>query len=294
MQAIKGINEASTNHVNSQIDDLSSQVLNRKIKSPQEIAHRVLELFQCVIELVHWRSPHELHATLKQICENLVKKDRMNFVVRNCSERILKLVKNLCDQENVAPIVAKETDTTHFSFSSLKQLGLRTNKNQLEISDPSTAYEKLVSGVQKALLSQPDFSREAKEDFKSKLLDQIHEIVEDIESSRENVTNQAREHINDNDLILTYSTSETLIQFFREARKTVRFELIVLETAPTFVGHNTAKHMAEAGIQTSLVSDSSVFAVMSRVDKVIISAHGIMANGGIIGATGALMIALAA
>ena len=68
----------------------------------------------------------------------------------------------------------------------------------------------------------------------------------------------------------------------------------MLETAPTFVGHNTAKHMAEAGIQTSLVSDSSVFAVMSRVDKVIISAHGIMANGGIIGATGALMIALAA
>ena len=52
--------------------------------------------------------------------------------------------------------------------------------------------------------------------------------------------------------------------------------------------------MAEAGIQTSIVSDSSVFAVMSRVDKVIISAHGIMANGGIIGATGALMIALAA
>jgi translation initiation factor 2B subunit (eIF-2B alpha/beta/delta family) len=45
MQAIKGINEASTNHVNSQIDDLSSQVLNRKIKSPQEIARRVLELF---------------------------------------------------------------------------------------------------------------------------------------------------------------------------------------------------------------------------------------------------------
>lgn len=71
----------------------------------------------------------------------------MNFVVRNCSERILKLVKSLCDQEKVAPIVAKETDTTNFSFSSLKQLGLRTKQNQLEISDPSTAYEKLVSGV---------------------------------------------------------------------------------------------------------------------------------------------------
>lgn len=70
----------------------------------------------------------------------------------------------------MAPIVAKETDTSNFSFSSLKQLGLRTKQNQLEVSDPSTAYEKLVSGVKK-VLSQPDFSREAKEEFKSKLLD---------------------------------------------------------------------------------------------------------------------------
>ena len=44
----------------------------------------------------------------------------------------------------------------------------------------------------------------------------------------------------------------------------------------------------------NLVQDSAVFAVMSRVDKVIISTHGIMANGGVIGQSGALMIAHAA
>jgi translation initiation factor eIF-2B subunit beta len=108
-------------------------------------------------------------------------------------------------------------------------------------------------------------------------------VLEDIEISRENVTNQAKEHINDNDLILTYSTSETLLQFFIEASKTIRFEVIVLETAPTYDGHRTAKLLAEAGIKTNLVQDSAVFAVMSRVDKVIISTHGVMANGGIIG-----------
>lgn len=128
----------------------------------------------------------------------------------------------------------------------------------------------------------------------SELGDRIMIVLEDIETSRDNVTDKAKEHINDNDLILTYSTSETLVTFFLEARKTVRFELIVLETAPTFEGHKTAKLLAEAGIQTNLVQDCSVFAVMSRVDKVIISAHGIMANGGIIGHTGALMIAHAA
>ncbi len=61
-----------------------------------------------------------------------------------------------------------------------------------------------------------------------------------------------------------------------------------------FEGHKTAKELADFGIQTNLIQDSAVFAVMSRVDKVMISAHGIMANGGLVGASGALMIAHAA
>ena len=52
--------------------------------------------------------------------------------------------------------------------------------------------------------------------------------------------------------------------------------------------------MAKEGIKTSLVTDAAVFAVMSRVDKVIITAHGIMATGGIVAQAGALMIAHAA
>lgn len=44
----------------------------------------------------------------------------------------------------------------------------------------------------------------------------------------------------------------------------------------------------------NLCPDAAVFAVMSRVDKVMISAHGVMANGGLIAATGALNIAYAA
>ena len=47
--------------------------------------------------------------------------------------------------------------------------------------------------------------------LESKLCDTLREVLEDIEISRENVTNQAKEHINNNDLILTYSTSETLL-----------------------------------------------------------------------------------
>ena len=122
----------------------------------------------------------------------------------------------------------------------------------------------------------------------------IKDVMEEIEMSKEDVTAQAREHISDNDLILTYHTSTTLTSFFIEAKESSNFEVIVCETAPKFTGHQTAQELAKQGIKTSLVPDSAVFAVMSRVDKVIITAHGIMATGGIVAQAGALMIAHAA
>ena len=63
--------------------------------------------------------------------------------------------------------------------------------------------------------------------------------------------------------------------------------MLVCETAPSFTGHQTTKIMQEAGINVNLITDSSVYALMSRVDKVIISSHAIMANGGLIAHAGA-------
>lgn len=78
-------------------------------------------------------------------------------------------------------------------------------------------------------------------------------VKEDIQLSRESISEQAKEHINENDIILTFSYSSTMLQFFKEARKSIKFELIVLETAPTYSGHKTAKELAQAGIKCNLV-----------------------------------------
>ena len=44
--------------------------------------------------------------------------------------------------------------------------------------------------------------------------------------------------------------------------------------------------LAEAGISTTLIADAAVFAMMARVNKVIVGAHGVMANGGLIATAG--------
>lgn len=55
-----------------------------------------------------------------------------------------------------------------------------------------------------------------------------------------------------------------------------------------------ATSLSNAGISTFLVPDSSIYAIMSRVNKVIIGAHAILANGGMFAITGSLLAATAA
>lgn len=61
-----------------------------------------------------------------------------------------------------------------------------------------------------------------------------------------------------------------------------------------FSGHQMARSLASAGINSILIPDSAVYAVMSRVNKVILGAHAILANGGVFAAAGSILAAHAA
>jgi len=52
--------------------------------------------------------------------------------------------------------------------------------------------------------------------------------------------------------------------------------------------------LATDGIEVTLISDAAVFAMMSRVNKVIVGTHGVLANGGLKSVSGSHTVALAA
>lgn len=130
--------------------------------------------------------------------------------------------------------------------------------------------------------------------LKNALLQAIVFMLEDYESVHDMITSQANDHIHKEDVILTYGKSHILHSFFEEASKEKFFEVLVCETAPSYSGHESAKILSSLGISTTLILDSAIYALMSRVDKVIISTHSIMANGGLVTRSGAYMICLAA
>mmetsp|Transcript_4212 Transcript_4212/g.10990 ORF Transcript_4212/g.10990 Transcript_4212/m.10990 type:complete len:158 (-) Transcript_4212:353-826(-) len=55
-----------------------------------------------------------------------------------------------------------------------------------------------------------------------------------------------------------------------------------------------ASDLAKAGIETIVIHDSAVFGIMARVNKVLLGAHAVLANGGLIGPAGSNIAALAA
>ncbi len=54
------------------------------------------------------------------------------------------------------------------------------------------------------------------------------------------------------------------------------------------------KPLSAAGITVILMTDASIFAIMSRVHKVILATHAVIANGGLVAAAGARVVAKAA
>lgn len=132
-------------------------------------------------------------------------------------------------------------------------------------------------------------------DFKQNLMEAIQEIMLDLEDTHKNINDQALSYIHADEVILTYGKSKTIEAFLKTAfAKKRNFQVVVCEGAPNMDGHEMAKSLSSVGIDTIVVNDSATFAVMARVNKVLLSSHAVLANGGLITASGCNMVALAA
>jgi len=126
------------------------------------------------------------------------------------------------------------------------------------------------------------------------VIEEIGLLVEEMRGAETHIAEQAVEHLYAREVLLTFGLSRTVQAFLKEAAKFRRFEVIVAESAPSDSGQRMAKQLQEMGIDTTVISDAAVFALMPAVNKVIVGTHAVMANGGLVAHTGAANIAAAA
>lgn len=130
--------------------------------------------------------------------------------------------------------------------------------------------------------------------FRPAVMEAIQEIMLDLEDLHKNIDEQASAHIHAGEVILTYSRSKTVESFLKAAAKKRQFQVIICEGAPHYGGHTMANSLAKDGIDTTVIHDSAAFAIMARVNKVLLPAHAVLANGGLVAPSGSHMLALAA
>lgn len=131
-------------------------------------------------------------------------------------------------------------------------------------------------------------------DRKQEVIDGVNDLIEELKDIDAAIAAAAPEHIHSNEVILTFGYSRTVLQFLCRAREKRDFQAVVAEGAPTLQGHGMAVELAAAGIRTTAIADAAVYAMMARVNKVIVSAHALLADGGVMAPVGTGTLAAAA
>ena len=133
------------------------------------------------------------------------------------------------------------------------------------------------------------------EEIRSIATSAAREFVENAKTAVERIGEIGARRIKDGDVVLTHCNSKAAISVIKNAwGQGKRLEVLVTETRPRFQGYLTAKALADAGIPVTMILDDAVRYYMQDVDKVIVGADAITANGALVNKIGTSMIALAA
>lgn len=168
----------------------------------------------------------------------------------------------------------------------------------------------------------PNFSRSSgpkpdKIDIKAEVIDGIKELLDELEVVDTQIAESALDHIHSNEIVLTHTSSQTVQKFLMTAARKRKFTVIHAEAYPNDheATHATVVHggkkasgedddadfvderwkpLTSLGVTVVVIPDSAVFALMSRINKVILAPHAVLANGSLLAGAGASTIAHAA
>lgn len=249
--------------VNERIDSFMRDLKQSNIQGSYMVAHNTVLLLRRIISQAKWMNAGELMTVIKDEGKRLTNAQLSETAVGNMVRKVLKIIR-----EEYARALRGKTEEGD-PQESLQKLLLAAG----EIDDYSTPFPTL----------------------KASVIEAINELITELETSGDNIAAQALEHIHSNEVIMTVGKSRTVEAFLKKAaQKKRKFQVIVVECAPFYHGHKLAKSLASADIETTIITDSAVFAMMARVNKVIIGTHTVMANGGLKAVNGSHAVALAA
>uniref|UniRef100_A0A2P2LDV5 Translation initiation factor eIF2B subunit beta n=2 Tax=Rhizophora mucronata TaxID=61149 RepID=A0A2P2LDV5_RHIMU len=305
--------------VQALVNDFVLKLRRRKIEGSQATARQTAELLRSVIS--QQRVPYTNQAgalidAIRAVGEQLIAANPVELAVGNIVRRVLHIIREEDLSLTTAaiaglnlPSVSDDDDDddgeredqpvlSAASVAAAARSTLRPPSLQTLLEDrPDSAaipHTSSSGGDSEGKSKSADKSSRSKK-LKHDVIEAVNELIQDIATCHEQIAEQAVEHIHQNEVILTLGSSRTVLEFLCAAKEKKRsFRVFVAEGAPRYQGHLLAKELVTRGLQTTLITDSAVFAMISRVNMVIVGAHAVMANGSVIAPVGLNMVALAA
>ncbi|XP_061668287.1 translation initiation factor eIF-2B subunit beta [Syngnathoides biaculeatus] len=232
------------------------------LRSSAETARETASLLRRITSQARWTTAGELMEIIRKEGRRMAAAQPSETTVGNMIRRVLKII--------------REEYT-------------RSRGGGEELDQQDSLHKWLTTGA----LSEENFYQYFAP-LKANVIEAINELLMELEGTTDNIAMQALEHIHSNEVIMTIGRSRTVEAFLKDAARKRKFHVIVAECAPFCLGHKMATSLSEAGIETTVISDAAIFAVISRVNKVIIGTQTVLADGGLRAVTGTYTLALAA
>ncbi|KAF9428476.1 Translation initiation factor eIF-2B subunit beta [Podila epigama] len=256
---------------NELVDDLVAKLKRRQLVGSSAVSQATLKLLVVVISKNNWSTATQLLNLVKSVGQKLIQANPTELAVGNIIRRVLHVIR---EEYREAENDKSNTDFHHHAAP------LTTSSSMYNLLGESGAAQE----------GQVQFSHS----LRSNIIQEVRDIKIELETIHDNIKNQAPLHIHSNEIIMTIGRSKTVEEFLKMAASKRKFQVLVAETAPSYQGQEMALELSKAGIETTVIPDSAVFAVMSRVNKVILGTHAVLANGGLVAISGSHMMAAAA
>ncbi|KAI9030797.1 hypothetical protein CLU79DRAFT_731532 [Phycomyces nitens] len=285
----------------AQVESFISRLKRRQVIGSYEVAKETAVLLRQAVSTTRWKDVNSIIETITELGGRLAMAQPKELAVGNIVRRVLKVIREVAQGELEDGVADVDEDDSEGYTSEEEDVALKGKLQSSTSSIVSSLNERppliTQSSMFRLLADVGPKSDEKKGNYNLKplIIQEINEeIIADLESVYKGIADQAVDYIHANEVIMTIGRSRTVEKFLRRAAEHRKFQVIVAETSPTYQGHQMAVALSAAGIDTTVIVDSAIFAAMPRVNKVVLSAHAVLANGGLVSVTGSHLLAAAA
>ncbi|EDK42600.1 conserved hypothetical protein [Lodderomyces elongisporus NRRL YB-4239] len=264
-----------TPEIQSLLDPVVAKLKRHQINDDddKELALIIAHLLMKVISAARWSSTYELINLIREVGQTIHKAYPRRIIPGNIVRRVLAIIRDELETDNNATGSGGTANENNVPMmSSMFSLLSTTNKQENVNAQDKTPQTKKQNS-----------------DMRSIIIQGIRDLIDEITNMNENLESMSVDLIHDNEILLTPTpASDTVLHFLLKARSKRKFTVLVTENFPNDLqkAQKFAKKLAQHDIETILIPDSTTYAVMSRVGKVIVGTNAVFANGGCLSQSG--------